>query len=71
MQLIFLFHQFKLKPTTGKGDTTELDAFFGSSESQTETRDKSNDVMINGYTESNWIELNLFGRYKVREISSS
>ena len=71
---IINFPQVKLKPTTGKDyvrDTTDLDAFFGSPESQTEIRNISNDVMINGYTESNWIELNLFGRYKVRKISSS
>ena len=70
-RIIYFFHQ--LKPTTGKGDTAELGAFFGSSETQTETRDKSNDLMINGYTETNsyLIELNLFGRYKVRKISSS
>ena len=41
-----------------------------------ETRDKSNDILINGYIESKflsiestWVELNLFGRYKVRENS--
>ena len=65
-----------MKPTTGKDyvrDTTDLDAFFGSPESQTEIRNISNDLMINGYTESNnyWIELNLFGRYKVGRIPSS
>ena len=57
----------KIKPTTEKGfvgDTIDDDA---------ETCDKSNDIVINGYIESKflstWVELNLFGRYKVRENS--
>ena len=28
-------------------------------------RDMSRDIIIDGYTESNWVELNLFGRYEV------
>ena len=55
----------KIKPTTEKGfvgETTDDDA---------ETCDKSDDIVINGYIESEflstWVELNLFGRYKVRE----
>ena len=63
-----LFHDSKTddEPTTGKDsvrDTTDLD----------ETCDKSDDIVINGYIESKflstWVELNLFGRYKVRQNS--
>ena len=28
-------------------------------------RDMSRDIILDGYTESNWVELNLFGRYEV------
>ena len=66
LPLKFSFH-LKIKPTTG--DTTDLDECIEISE----TRDKSNDIVINGYIESKflstWVELNLFGRYKVRENS--
>ena len=28
-------------------------------------RDMSRDIILDGYTESSWVELNLFGRYEV------